>query len=365
MAKVLADTIALCAHPHDEDAMVGVLMELFKVPRVSVKIEKARYVEDIFQKHDILSLPALRTVSTGMLEGLGVSVGHAAALVGVLFKPIPAIQVDLQPEVIIQPRQKNKAEVKTFTALTAAGIPELLGWSTVFRPSFVAQMRGQITDESMAVLQAVLYEPMKDIRDDYDKACADNQMIFDQFLTAGKDGMPEELMRQIPQELVLAADGVSALLTTSRKVFAVSDEAAEVVVTYLNAPPAVSLKKKHLLGQAINELQRQMLRAEAMDCKQTATACRMSLRKVVVNIPEAMSGVAALRAANAGREPQYPQMLSMVQGLAEKYAAVKSTEDSSEPAIQASFTPEQAHAIQTKVRALLRNGLQTIIEQSS
>ena len=204
MAKVIDDAIALCAHPHDEDAMVGVLMELFKVPRVSVKIEKAGYVEDIFQKHDILSLPALRTVSTGMLEGLGVSVGHAAALVGVLFKPIPAVPVGLQPEVIIQPRQKNKAEVKTFTALTAAGIPELLGWSTVFRPSFVAQMRGQITDESMAVLQAVLYEPMKDIRDDYDRACPDNHMIFDQFLTARKNGMPEELMRQIPRELAVA-----------------------------------------------------------------------------------------------------------------------------------------------------------------
>ena len=38
---MLCDQVRLCDHPQDEDAMVGILEQLFKVPRVSVKIEKA------------------------------------------------------------------------------------------------------------------------------------------------------------------------------------------------------------------------------------------------------------------------------------------------------------------------------------
>ena len=62
----------------------------------------------------------------------------------------------------------------------------------------------------------------------------------------------------------------------------------------------IYIQKTHMLGQAVNEQERQQLRAEAMDCKRTATASRMNLKRVVVNLPEAVPGIAALRASNAG-----------------------------------------------------------------
>ena len=109
MSRMLVDAVALCDHPHDEDAMVGILQQLLKVPRVSTKIEKADYGHEIFEKNDILSLPTLLAVDAAMLEGLGVSVGHAVAMVTVLFKLREAVPVDMAPQaqVINQPRARG------------------------------------------------------------------------------------------------------------------------------------------------------------------------------------------------------------------------------------------------------------------
>ena len=64
-------------------------MEQFsKVPRVSARVGGASYAKSIFEKHEILSLPALRELTKADLEGLGVSVGHAMALISALSKPV-------------------------------------------------------------------------------------------------------------------------------------------------------------------------------------------------------------------------------------------------------------------------------------
>ena len=73
--------------------MVGILQLLFRQPRASKQVEAREYYK-LFEEHDILSLPALARVSETVLEGLGVSVGHAMALVAALFvqEPVAAAQ---------------------------------------------------------------------------------------------------------------------------------------------------------------------------------------------------------------------------------------------------------------------------------
>ena len=322
MARQLCDRVRLCDNPEDEDAMVGILQLLFKQPRVSKQVEAREYYK-IFEQHDILSLPALARVNEQVLEGLGVSVGHALALVAALFvqQPVAAAQPVQQVTAAGENRvsRQRRPEVKWFPDLLSTGFPEVLSWTT-FRPNVTVQLRDQISEEYSALVQQVLYEPSRDLPADFSAADPNNAVVFDVLLTMGT-GMPQELVRELPQEMLAGSDGVGILHTIGRTVFAISDGAAEMVTEWLNNPPTVTQAKRHTLGQYVRELKRQLARAEAMGCGLAPVAKRLVLKKVATGVEDVRVQMAALRASNNNREPTYDVALDAVEQLALTYAA--------------------------------------------
>ena len=67
---------------------------------------------------------------------------------------------------------------------------------------------------------------------DFNTADPNNAVVFGVLLTMGT-GMPQEFVRDFPQEMLAGSDGVGILHTTGRIVFAISDGAAEMVTEWL------------------------------------------------------------------------------------------------------------------------------------
>ena len=212
MAREFCDAIRLADHPEDEDAMVGILQQLFKRPRVSKKVEEAEY-HKIFEQHDLTSHAALRTLKPGMLEGLGISVGHSLALVNTVFNPEkqaePAGVEPAPPE--REDRRRNRLEAREFPPLVATGWPELLAWDASL-PGQIGQLRAEISAESLEVVRTALYKPTQPVPHGWDPTCRDNIAIFDHLLSGWKGGLPDIVIRQLSETAKQKEDGLEALL---------------------------------------------------------------------------------------------------------------------------------------------------------
>jgi hypothetical protein len=75
----LVDALRLCDHPDDEDAVEGILMKLFKSPRISVQAAAAGYAAQ-FRTWGLASVPALELVTVADMVTAGVPIGHAITL---------------------------------------------------------------------------------------------------------------------------------------------------------------------------------------------------------------------------------------------------------------------------------------------
>ena len=67
---VLCDALRLCDHPEDEDAVEGILMKLFKPPRVSVQAAEEDYAAK-FRTWGLTSVPALELATVPILVTAG------------------------------------------------------------------------------------------------------------------------------------------------------------------------------------------------------------------------------------------------------------------------------------------------------
>ena len=119
---VLVDALRLCDHPDDEDAVEGILMKLFKSPRVSVQAAAAGYAAQ-FRTWGLASVPALELATVANMVAAGVPIGHALTLHSVIHVT-QQVQQPNTDTTLAQPRQNTRAaSVADFPGLGELGWP--------------------------------------------------------------------------------------------------------------------------------------------------------------------------------------------------------------------------------------------------
>ena len=100
--------------------------------------------------------------------------------------------------------------------------------------------------------------------------------------------MPETLQEQLPTEAVEQEHGLEVLQWIAARVEAPSDEAVAVVVDWLTDPPVVTEGKKWMLSSLLAQWRAQNKRTVDLDSEQSAVQQRLSLKKMIAKLPEAM-----------------------------------------------------------------------------
>ena len=119
---VLCDALRLCDHPEDEDAVEGILMKLFKPPRVSVQAAEEDYAAK-FRTWGLASVPALELATVANMVAAGVPIGHALTLHSAIHvKQQVQVQQQNTDTTLAQPRQNTRAaSVAEFPGLGELG----------------------------------------------------------------------------------------------------------------------------------------------------------------------------------------------------------------------------------------------------
>ena len=126
---VLCDAIRLCDHPEDEDAVDGILMKLFKPPRVSAQAAEEDYAAK-FKTWCLASVLALELATMPILVTAGVSIGHAITLYSAIHvKQQVQVQQQNTGTTLAEPRQNTRAaSVADFPGLGELGWPTQASW---------------------------------------------------------------------------------------------------------------------------------------------------------------------------------------------------------------------------------------------
>ena len=209
---VLCDALRLCDHPEDEDAVEGILVKLFKTPRVSVQAAAAGYAAQ-FKTWGLASVPALELVAVTDLVTAGVPIGHAITLHAAMHvKQLQVVQqLQEHATTLTQPRQNTRAaSVADFPGLGELGWPTQTSWRG-WSPLFTAHCRSRIDPQIHAAMRAVLKNPATDIQEWQDTD--DNRGLWNEFINAGT-GMPERMLMQLPEDIVADEDGLGAIAHT-------------------------------------------------------------------------------------------------------------------------------------------------------
>ena len=325
---VLVDALRLCDHPDDEDAVEGILMKLFKSPRVSVQAAAAGYAAQ-FRTWGLASVPALELVTVADMVTAGVPIGHAITLRAAMHvKQLQVVQqLQEQAATIIQPQQSARAAaVADFPGLGELGWPTQTSWRG-WSPLFTAHCRSRIDPQVHAVMRAVLKDPATNTHEWQDSS--ENRTLWNEFVNAGT-GMPERMLVQLPEDIVADEDGLRAIAHTVTHLESISDDAAEVVTEWLGAPPVLTEGRKHLLKETLAEWRRQVSKAADMGTPLSEVQQRLSLRKMTAKLAAVEPRWSALGAmATTGTEPSVVDLLKMLDGLAAKFVSVRSTQQES------------------------------------
>ena len=324
---VLCDALRLCDHPEDEDAVEGILMKLFKPPRVSVQAAEEDYAAK-FRTWGLASVPALELATVANMVAAGVPIGHALTLHSAIHvKQQVQVQQQNTDTTPAQPRQNTRAaSVAEFPGLGELGWPTQTSWRG-WSPLFTAHCRSRIDPQIHAAMRAVIKDPAADVQEWQDTD--ENRTLWNEFINAGT-GMPERMLMQLPEDIVADEDGLGAIAHTISHLESISDDAAEVVTEWLGTPPVLTEGRKHLLKETLAEWRRMVRKAAAMGTQLSEIQQRLSLRKMTARLSAVEPKWSALGAvAKTGTEPSVVDILKMLDGLAAKYVSVRSTQQES------------------------------------
>jgi hypothetical protein len=312
MAHRLEDRLEAVTTPEDEDVVAGIIGAL--LDELPGPISEKKYAA-LIKENGYALVTELRDLTRDDLEQLGLSPGHAKAVVRKLRAQVAVVQ---QPG--NQQQQNQTAAIpqklvrcSEFPEVQANGLPlarPLRAWSD----QYSAAMRANAVPPSRQdVVDHVMNNEGGGKPEQYVHGDEIDVLLYDLLQTAGPKGLPVELSLSLPKAYRDLKQGLNCLAWIYSSVLKSSDQSVGVLSKWFNTPPPVT--KKERMTQCL------VMWQNAYDTlKPTDVAARNSLGTLTAEIKEATRAIEALEAVH--EEIPVDVMLAALKKVASKFSSV-------------------------------------------
>ena len=314
-SRVLDERLAVLLDDVTTGEFIGKLGVVLSDLHVSVQ---ARKYDQLLKDNGYDHKAALEELDAQSLLELGVPHGHCKLLIKAFF-PVE-VETVVGREVSLGSNQpKSGKSIKPcaeFPAVTATGVPSdksFRAWIILF----LVYLRGLVAEETLEAVRLTASNPAADLALEWTVASEESSVVFDALVSAGKAGLPADLLLSFPPATVTGALGLVALRQISRMVNTLTDEGAAVMQGWFNQPPPVTVK--WMLGPALIQWERAVEQLSSYSAEPPQVSQRLSLLHLVSKIPELQPEIAALRVQSSG-SIAVPELVAVVRAKAEAFS---------------------------------------------